>query len=121
MRRMTRSTAFGRSPFVALCLCVLVVGSVFAQSGAVNGFVRDASDGEPLAYCNVYLDKTEFGAATNDKGYFYIGHIPQGRYELVASFVGYKSEKRTFSIGPNQTVNVNLELAAGAIEVKEVM
>ena len=114
---------------LALALCL----STFhfargAEPGAVNGFVRDAGDGEPLAFCNVYLEKhipsgvegTDYGAATNDKGYFYIGHIPQGKYELVASFVGYKTEKRTFSIGPNQTVNLNLELSPGAIEVKEV-
>ena len=86
----------------------------------MNGFVRDASNGEPLAYCNVYLDKTEYGSATNDKGYYYIGHVPPGKYELMASFVGYKTEKRTFLIGPNQTMNVNLELSAGTIEVKEV-
>jgi hypothetical protein len=98
----------------------LLASIALAQAGAINGFVRDASDGEPLAYCNVYLDKTEFGAATNDKGYFYIGHVPAGKYELVASFVGYKSEKRTLSVGPNQVVNVNLELSPGAIEVKEV-
>jgi len=97
-----------------------VANSVLAQSGAVNGFVRDASDGEPLAYCNVYLDGTELGAATSDRGYFYIGHVPQGKYELVASFVGYKSERRSLSVSPNQVVNLNIELAPGAIEVKEV-
>jgi hypothetical protein len=117
---MTKAPVLGRSAFLPLCLCVLVVGSVLAQSGAVNGFVRDAGDGEALAYCNVYLDKTEYGSATNDKGYFYIGHLPPGKYELIASFVGYKTEKRSFSVGPNQTANVNLELSAGSIEVKEV-
>jgi len=112
----------------SLCLGVLVVSSAFAQPGAANGSVRDASDGEPLAYCNVYLEKhvpsgvegTEFGAATNDRGYFYIGHVPSGKYDLVASFVGYKTERRALSVGPNQTVTVNLELSPGAIEQKEV-
>ena len=111
-----------------LCLCVLVVGSVFAQTGAVNGFVRDASDGEPLSYCNVYLEKpgasgvegTEYGSATNDNGYFYIGHVPPGSYELVVSFVGYKTERRTLVVSPNQTVNASIELSAGSIEVREV-
>jgi hypothetical protein len=108
------------TPYAALCLCVLVVSSAFAQSGSVNGFVRDSSDGEPLAYCNVYLDKTEYGSATNDKGYYYIGHVPPGKYELIASFVGYKTEKRTLSLSPNQTVSMDLELSPGAIEVQEV-
>ena len=112
----------GRIPAIlTLALCLFAFHLAHgAESGAINGFVRDASDGEPLAYCNVYLDKTEFGAATNDRGYFYIGHVPAGKYDLVASFVGYKNEKRTLSVGPNQTVNVNLELSAGSIEVKEV-
>jgi len=104
---------------LALCLSTFHFAHG-ADLGAVNGFVRDASDGEPLAYCNVYLDKTEYGSATNDKGYFYIGHVPAGKYDLVASFVGYKNEKRTLTVGPNQVVNVNLELSPGAIEQKEV-
>ncbi|MBM3315505.1 carboxypeptidase-like regulatory domain-containing protein, partial [candidate division WOR-3 bacterium] len=48
----------------------------------MNGFVRDASNGEPLAYANVYLDGTSLGAATSERGYFYIGQVPAGRYEL---------------------------------------
>ncbi len=103
-----------------MCLGVLVVGSALAQTGAVNGFVRDAADGEPLAYCNVYLDKTDFGEPTNDKGYFYIGRVPPGKYELVASFVGYKDVRRALTVGPNQTVNIDIELSHGAIAVKEV-
>ena len=109
-----------RNSIAVLCLCVLVVSSALGQVGAVNGFVRDASDGEPLAYCNVYLDKTEFGAATNDKGYYVIGHVPPGKYELVASFIGYKNETRSVTVGPGQTVNADLELSPGAIEVGEV-
>jgi hypothetical protein len=112
-------------PWTAAVLTLVLSLSTFhfahgAEPGAVNGFIRDASDGEPLAYCNVYLDKTEYGSATNDRGYFYIGHLPPGKYELVASFVGYKTEKRSLSVGPNQTAKVNLELSAGSIEVKEV-
>ncbi|MBN2464498.1 TonB-dependent receptor [candidate division WOR-3 bacterium] len=97
-----------------------MAGSALAQTGAVNGFVRDASDGEPLAYCNVYIDGTEYGSATNDKGYFYIGHVPPGEYEVVASYVGYKTQRRVVVVGPNQTANANLELSAGSIELKEV-
>jgi hypothetical protein len=127
MRRITDDGGVGhfragsliRNWVLVLGHCLLATAA-FAQAGAVNGFVRDSSDGGPLAYCNVYLDKTEYGTATNDKGYFYIGHVPQGKYQLVASFVGYKSVTRPLSVGPNQTVNVDLELPPGAIEVQEV-
>jgi hypothetical protein len=105
---------------VALCLGVLVAGSTFAQTGAVNGFVRDASNGEPLSYANVYVDKTELGAPASDKGYFYIGRIPAGRYDIAASFVGYATGKRTVTLRPGQTLNVDFELSPGTIAVGEV-
>jgi hypothetical protein len=120
MAETNRRSSTGRSAFLPSFLCALAVSSALGQSGAVNGFVRDAGDGEPLAYCNVYLDSTEYGSATNDKGYFYIGHVPPGKYELVASYVGYKTQRRAVSIGPNQTANASMELWAGTIEVKEV-
>jgi len=106
---------------LTLALCLSTFHSAQgAESGAVNGFVRDASDGEPLAYCNVYLDKTDFGTATNDKGYFYIGHVPPGKYDLVASFVGYKNEKRTLTVGPSRILRADIGLSPSAIELKEV-
>jgi len=113
-------TRIPRHGFLISLFWFLTSGLSFAQSGAVNGFVRDAKDGEPLAFCNVYLDKTDFGAATNAKGYYYIGHVPEGKYQLVASFVGYKNMTRSVSVGPNQTVNMDLELSPGAIELGEV-
>ncbi|MEO0077711.1 MAG: TonB-dependent receptor [candidate division WOR-3 bacterium] len=91
-----------------------------AEPGAVSGFVRDASNGEPLAYANVYLEGTGLGAATSDKGYYYIGHVPPGSYELVASFVGYQTVRRRVTVGMSQTVKADIELGPGAIELGEV-
>ena len=91
-----------------------------AQTGAVNGFVRDAASGEALAFCNVFLDKTDFGVATTEKGYYYIGRVPAGRYDLVASFVGYKTYRKTITVRNGQTENADIELSPGAIELGEV-
>ena len=46
--------------------------------------------------------------------------MPQGKYDLVASYVGYKNEERTITVGPNQIARADLELSPGAIEVREV-
>lgn len=91
-----------------------------AVYGAIKGFVRDASTGEALAYANVYLDHTDYGAATSTKGYYYIGNIPPGDYHLVASFVGYSSIRRQITVAAGQTLTVNLELKPGTVELKEV-
>jgi hypothetical protein len=88
--------------------------------GSVSGFVRDRSNGEPLAYANAYLAGTELGAAANDRGYFYIGHVPAGAYELTASFVGFADMKRRVRVAPGQHLTVDLELEPSAVQMGEV-
>ena len=56
----------------------------------LTGTVVDASTGDPLAYANVFLSRTSWGAATDENGVFTIPNIPLGTYELVASYVGYR-------------------------------
>ncbi len=114
--------SLGLRELCALCvLCgSLLAPAASAQTGTVNGFVRDASNGEPLAYANVYLDKTELGAATNEKGYFIIGSVPAGDHELVASFVGYQTTRRRLAVRPGSNQMQVLELTPGAVELREV-
>jgi hypothetical protein len=105
--------------FTSTALVLLEVA--VAQQGAVNGFVRDASNGEPLAYANVYLDGTGYGAATNDRGYYYIGGVSAGSYQLVASYVGYETERRGVSVRTGLTTTADISLDPGAVEVGEVV
>ncbi len=53
--------------------------------GSVSGFVTDASNGEKLAYANVYLENTDMGSATNDKGYYIIHNITPDTYSIIFS------------------------------------
>jgi len=116
----SRSTVISHlCPSVFIC-GLLLSATAAAQTGTVNGFVKDASSGEPLAYANVFLDRTELGAATNEKGYFLIARVPAGDYELVASFVGYQTAWRKLAVRPGQNLLQVVELSPGAVEVKEV-
>ncbi len=103
---------------LAMALCLVSVAA--GKYGVVNGEVRDAKNGEPLAYCNVYLEGTELGAAANVRGLFFITGVPNGDFELVASFVGYEDERRRVTVLEGQPVHVELELKPTSIRVKEV-
>lgn len=113
-------SATGRAGRAATTVLLLWFAAAHAEPGAANGFVRDASNGEPLAYANVYLEGTDLGAATSDKGYYYIGHVPPGSYELVASFVGFATVRRRVTVGAGQTAKADIELPPGTIELGEV-
>jgi hypothetical protein len=88
--------------------------------GSVSGFVTDASNGEKLAYTNIYLENTSLGTAANDKGYYIIHKIPPGVYSIIFSYVGYESGIVDIIVEENQHQTINIELNPSPIEVEEV-
>ena len=66
--------------------------SVYAgTTGKISGKVRDAETNEPLPGCNIIIEGTTLGAASNLNGEFFIINIPPGTYTVRASMMGYKS------------------------------
>ncbi len=81
-----------------------------AQSTTLSGFVTDVATGKPIPFVNVYLNTTTRGTVTNDRGYFSLAAVPLGTVEVVASFVGYKTERRTLRLDTDQPQTVNFRL-----------
>ena len=79
--------------------------AAFAQDNSIKGFVYEESTGEPMMFTNVYLKGTTFGGATNENGYFNINRIPDGRYTLLITSVGYDTISETFNLSKGQSIN----------------
>ena len=78
----------------------------FAQEdNSIKGFVYEESTGEPMMFTNVYLKGTTFGGSTNENGYFNINRIPDGRYTLLITSVGYDTIRETFNLSKGQSIN----------------
>ena len=58
---------------------------------SLSGTVIDSVDGKPLPGAIVYLSNTTIGTSASDKGRFTLDAIPTGNYELIISFIGYKT------------------------------
>src|SRR6186997_2960712 len=65
------------------------VQNSFSQQFYIRGRVTDIETQLPLKGASVYINNTTKGSTTNDKGDFELGPFQPGRYEVVASFVGY--------------------------------
>ncbi len=57
----------------------------------VTGKVYDAQTEQPLAYASVLVEGTDDGAVTNEEGYFEITELCEKEYDLVVSYLGYKT------------------------------
>ncbi len=73
------------------CLFLLLFVYAFsAQSQyTISGKVINADTKEPVPLAAVFLSHTSFGVTTDADGRFRLKRIPQGRFELIVSLVGF--------------------------------
>ncbi|TES90969.1 MAG: hypothetical protein E3J87_08840 [Candidatus Cloacimonadota bacterium] len=102
-----------------LVMWLLFSSTVFAQNmGQVNGFVKDASNGEGLSYANIIIKGTQLGASSKKNGYYFIENITPGKYVLTASYMGYKESSKEIMVEQGRTIRCNFELEPSPIELK---
>ncbi len=90
---------------LALCFLLNGVAAMAQDDNSIKGFVYEESTGEPMMFTNVYLRGTTFGGATNENGYFNINRIPDGRYTLLITSVGYDTISETFNLSKGQSIS----------------
>lgn len=84
----------------------------------LNGYVRDADNGEELLGVTVYFPSLKAGTATNDYG-FYALTVPKGTYEVQFTYLGYKQITRTLELEGDVTLNI--EMATDAQLMQEIV
>ena len=102
-------------------LCVLA-GMLFAgQTGKISGRVTDSQSGEALAGCNVLVQGTSMGAATDANGEYFIINLSPGSYYLAFSMIGYASYTAEFvQVNIDVTTPVNAALTTEALQMTGV-
>jgi len=76
---------------VAFIFLTLLTVSVTAQTFVLHGTITDSATGRPIASASVFLSNTSIGTSANANGEFTLGHVPQGRFDLVVSSLGYQT------------------------------
>ncbi|MBI3510450.1 MAG: TonB-dependent receptor [Bacteroidetes bacterium] len=88
------------------------------NSYTISGFISDSSNGEMLIGASVFAKGTSKGAGANVYGFYSIT-LPQGDYELLYNFVGYRT--KTISISLNADVTQDVKLSNSAVMKTEVV
>ncbi|MFC2103112.1 TonB-dependent receptor domain-containing protein [Bacteroidota bacterium] len=77
-----------------LLILIILIGfthSLLAgTTGKISGMVIDVETNTPLPGCNIIIEGTDLGAASNIDGEFFILNIPPGTYTVRATMIGYK-------------------------------
>lgn len=103
----------------ALSLVFFVLTAVYsiAQTGIVRGNVYDKDSGEPVIYCNVYLEGTTTGATTDLDGFFTLTKVPVGEYNLVATYIGYDTISVPIKVSTKTIAYEKLYLEQSGVEL----
>lgn len=113
-----------RGKFFTMAICVLILLPLLAfgqQRITVKGMVTDM-DGNPLPGANVFIEGTQFGAATGMTGlYEFTAPARGGEVTLVARFIGYKPGSVTVRLVVGGAVTQNFELEMDPIGLKEIV
>lgn len=111
-----------RRLILIMLIMAFVVTSLFAgTTGKISGQVIDKATGEPLPGCNILVDGTILGAASDLDGNYYILNIPPGTYTLRFMMIGYGQLKVTdINVQVDFTTNLDAEMTVEALQSGEV-
>lgn len=108
------SNPFSKAGLVLLCAVL------YGQGAQISGYVTSFESGESLTGANVFLKGSPFGAASNGDGYYLISEVPPGSYELVVSYLGYRTYTAPVSLNPREQRWIDIELRMAPVELSEV-
>ena len=74
-----------------IILYLSIINTISAQlTGVINGEVVDGKTKQPLIGVNIQVVDTDYGAASDVNGYFYITNVPVGTQHIVVRMIGFK-------------------------------
>lgn len=94
-----------------LVFSILFSYLIFPQTGGLKGKVTDVETGKPLLGVSLSIQNTKLGAATINDGEYFITKISGGKFDITASYPGYKTIIiKDVEISPNESTELNVSL-----------
>ena len=110
---------------ILLCaiLASLAGSQVSAQesSGTISGFVRDATNGEPLIAATILVEGQPLGTITNESGYYVLPRVPVGNVDLVFTYIGFEPLPRRIELSAGANVRTDVRMVYQVVEAEETV
>ena len=87
----------------------------------IYGHVIDKTTGEHLPYVVVMLKGTTIGVSTESTGHYMIKNVPEGKFTVEVSAIGYKSQSREVNIRRNHSYEINFVLEEDFVQIDGVI
>ena len=107
---------------ITFALLLSLTFNLTAQSGGkIVGVVTEASTGQPLIGCSIFIENLKIGDATDVDGNYLILNISPGTYNIKAQMLGYNTQViEGVKVSSGLTVNLDIQMSSEAVEIEEV-
>jgi len=102
--------------FIIIILILPVTLLAQQKKYSISGTIKDKASGETLPGATVsFLGLSGTAVSTNGYGYYSIS-LPEGNYELLATYTGYKTDTLTIDLKSDVQRNLLLETSSGQLQ-----
>ena len=113
--------------FVCLC-CILPAMATTTHIDRKNqtdanifGHVIDKTTGEHMAGITIILKGTTIGTATDDTGHYMLKNLPEGKFTMEISFIGFKTITKKITTMKGKTLELNFELEEDLVSLDGIV
>ncbi len=105
-----------RNIIIFLLICMFTGNLLSQVNHFISGTVVDAND-EPLIGANIILKGTFFGSTTDTSGFYKVESIEPGKYTMLISYIGYKSQELELYLSEFQS-EINTDASESSFSAK---
>lgn len=99
---------------------IIMLQIALAQNGTLKGKIVDAKSSEALIGVNISVQNSTNGTTTDIDGNYEL-QLPEGKYTIVYTYVGYEDKKQEINILANKETTINLQMSESKSLLNEVV
>ncbi len=106
----------------AATLLILGTAPAFAQDGAIEGTVQNASTVSLDAVNNasVFVEGTNISTLTDRQGRYRLTEVPAGQVTVQVTIIGFRAASQSVTVQAGQVVTLDFQLEVSAVRLDEV-
>lgn len=105
---------------IKITLLLILATTLIYSQNTLSGIITNSETNEAISFANIYFPELEKGTITETDGKYAIMNIPNGKFNLVISLLGYKTISQDV-IFNNQNRTLDFNLASTVVEFDEVI
>ena len=91
-------------------LCIVLSAEANNTDAHIYGHIIDSATGEHIPHIVVMLKGTTIGVSTDNSGHYVMRNLPEGKFTMEVSAIGYKTQTKEVEIRKGMSIEVNFTL-----------